>query len=160
MTDSTPTGGTLRGDLLSRLRAQDQEIRIRALSMGPPLAFESELTLQQLRVLACVVVEPGTTTTALRKRLGVSAPTVSGLVDRLVEQGLVERRHDADDRRVRHLLPTDQGVQAITDLDAMNRALFDTLVSVLTDEELRATVGTYASLLRAMDRLGVPQATD
>lgn len=36
----------------------------------------------------------------LARELGVSSPAVSQLVDRLAEIGMVERRHDARDRRV------------------------------------------------------------
>lgn len=37
---------------------------------------------------------------ALAEAVGVSAPAASQLVDRLVEHGMVERRHDTADRRV------------------------------------------------------------
>ncbi len=36
----------------------------------------------------------------LARRVGVSSPAVTQLVDRLVEHGMVERRHDPSDRRV------------------------------------------------------------
>ena len=37
---------------------------------------------------------------ALAEAVGVSAPAASQLVDRLAEHGMVERRHDPEDRRV------------------------------------------------------------
>lgn len=157
---SHPSDGEVQPDhrtaLLDAVRARDLEMRSRALSVGAPAAFESDLTLQQLRVLLHVARHDGLTTNGLRDQLGVTAPTASGLVDRLVDQGLVERRPDEHDRRVRHLVLTEAGLQVVTDLDSMSRSLFDQIASVMSDAELRATVATYDLFLGAMDRIGIP----
>ena len=56
--------------------------------------------------------------------LGVSAPTASGLVERMVEKGLISRSDDVDDRRVRRLHPTEAGLDTMRRLDSMfERAL-------------------------------------
>lgn len=45
----------------------------------------------------------------LADRLCCDASNVTGIVDRLEERGLVERRTASDDRRVKHLVLTDAG---------------------------------------------------
>jgi DNA-binding MarR family transcriptional regulator len=45
----------------------------------------------------------------LQERLGVTSPTLTGIVDGLVERGLVERRLSPEDARVKVLYLTPQG---------------------------------------------------
>lgn len=48
----------------------------------------------------------------LAAALGCHASNVTGLVDRLEEQGLVTRKPSAEDRRVKNILLTDEGTEA------------------------------------------------
>jgi DNA-binding MarR family transcriptional regulator len=68
----------------------------------PPTLSEIEqrLTMGQYRVLR-ILARAGEPMTvgALRERLGVGGPSVSRMVDRLVNEGMVERRDDPADRR-------------------------------------------------------------
>ena len=50
---------------------------------------------------------------------GCDASNVTWLVDRLEENGLVERRSDATDRRVRTVALTDKGVRVRKDVEAL-----------------------------------------
>lgn len=50
--------------------------------------------------------------TDLHRRVLLSQPALSRMVDRLVERGLVERREDAGDRRAVRLALTDAGREA------------------------------------------------
>jgi DNA-binding MarR family transcriptional regulator len=53
----------------------------------------------------------------LARRLHMDASNLTGLVDRLERRGLVERRPDPADRRVRHLVLTPEGTRLRHDLD-------------------------------------------
>ncbi|HZQ99358.1 MAG TPA: MarR family transcriptional regulator [Chloroflexota bacterium] len=68
----------------------------------PPTLSEIEqrLTMGQYRVLR-ILARTGEPMTvgALRAQLGVGGPSVSRMVDRLVNEGMVERRDDPADRR-------------------------------------------------------------
>src|SRR6186997_830166 len=65
------------------------------------------LTLPQFDVLAQLHTEEGITQQTLADRLLVTKGNVCGLMDRMVEQELVERRADPEDRRayMLHLTP-------------------------------------------------------
>ena len=67
--------------------------------LGPILG--STLTMQQLKLVALLATHGPLGGHDLARHLEVSMPTVSGIVDRLVERGMVERRADPRDRRVR-----------------------------------------------------------
>src|SRR5579883_2371449 len=77
---------------------------------------ERGLTLPQLRILFHVRAHPGTTTNALATRLGLSVPTVSGLVDKLARAGLLARGRLADDRRVIPLRLTEDGQAVVSEI--------------------------------------------
>jgi len=107
---------------------------------------EAELTTGQLRLMFFLNGEPGATLGALAAHLGVSAPTASGLVDRLTRQDYVRRSGDAQDRRfVRHEL-TARGQQIVTELEREGRALLTAILVRLTDE-------AFDTLMRGLEAL-------
>lgn len=71
------------------------------------------LTLPQFDVLAQLHREEGITQQSLADRLFVTKGNVCGLMDRMVEQELVERRPDPEDRRAYMLHLTPKGKQLI-----------------------------------------------
>ncbi|MBK8800514.1 MAG: MarR family transcriptional regulator [Fibrobacteres bacterium] len=66
----------------------------------------SELTLRQILYLTRIIEGGGLTPGALADSLGVTPPTVTGVVGGLVSRGYVERTKDTTDRRVVHLVAT------------------------------------------------------
>ena len=99
-----------RAALIRELEQTQQAFERRALSaMAEPL-ISTPLTMQQLKVLTLIAIDPqhatGQNLAALVK---VSVATMSGLIDRLVDHGMVERTEDQTDRRVRRLVVTGQG---------------------------------------------------
>ncbi len=49
--------------------------------------------------------------TQLSKRLCIDNPTMSGIVDRMVRDGFVERAQDTNDRRITYIRPTAKGIE-------------------------------------------------
>ena len=77
----------------------------------------ADLTLPQYRLLT-LLTEGDHVANHLADLLFVSPPSVTALVDGLVERGLVERRPDPSDRRrVAHAI-TEAGLAALADGDA------------------------------------------
>lgn len=70
---------------------------------------ELELSVPQFDVLSTLTEREGITQRELAERLYVTKGNVSGLVDRLVEAGLVERKTVAGDRRSHALFLTAEG---------------------------------------------------
>ncbi len=83
-----------------------------------------DLSLPQYRVLA-LLGEGSTASSVLARRLAVSAPTVTSVVDGLVGRGLVEREADPEDRRRLTLLLTRDGAKLLTAADAAAEARLD-----------------------------------
>jgi long-chain acyl-CoA synthetase len=75
-----------------------------------------ELSPPQYRIL--ILLSDGSTmSSALASRLAVSPPSVSSVVDGLVNRGLVKRRHGEDDRRRVPLELTDEGREILARAD-------------------------------------------
>jgi len=67
-----------------------------------------DITRSQARVLISVWRNPGITQQALAARLEITTMSVCRLVDALEGKGMLERRRDESDRRVRRLFVTDK----------------------------------------------------
>lgn len=65
--------------------------------------FDSNLTMRQLKVVMILSFQDSASGQDLAHHLGVGLGTVTGIVDRLVGHGLVTRREDPHDRRVRRI---------------------------------------------------------
>jgi len=76
---------------------------------GAPAWHQVELSVAQLKALFTLVDGGSVPIGGVASRLRIGLPAASSLVDRLVEQGLVERREDRMDRRRTLAQPTAEG---------------------------------------------------
>jgi len=67
------------------------------------------VTPPQWGALSLLLVQDGMTIGTMSQKRGVDAPAATGIVTRLEQIGLVERRHDRVDRRVVKVYLTDEG---------------------------------------------------
>lgn len=72
-----------------------------------------DLTIPQLKSLFYVSGHGKVNPSGLASGIRVTPANVTGIVDRLVEQGLLIRTADADDRRVSWLTVTDKGKSVV-----------------------------------------------
>jgi len=91
-----------------------------------------DLSLPQYRVLA-LLGEGSTASSVLARRLAVSPPTVTSVVDGLVGRDLVERHADPDDRRRLTLLLTREGTRLLAAADAAAETRLDEIASYFDD---------------------------
>ncbi len=114
------------------------------------------LTLAQFDVLARLSGSEGITQQALADQLLVTKGNVCGLIDRLSEQGLVERRSDPDDRRANLLFLTPKGRELAQQVVPAHQIVVSGLMGALDVEEQRQLL----RLLRKLDRsLANPEAS-
>jgi long-chain acyl-CoA synthetase len=91
-----------------------------------------DLSLPQYRVLA-LLGEGSTASSVLARRLAVSPPSVTAVVDGLVARGLVERRADPEDRRRLTLLLTREGKRVLAAADIAAEARLDEIAGYLDE---------------------------
>jgi DNA-binding MarR family transcriptional regulator len=143
-----------RAALVQELFDLNSQVHDRAVGLVGPMPVPPDLTMQQVRVLGHVVKEPGIAGHELGERLGVSAPTASGLVERLVEKGLIVRSDDPDDRRVRRLHPTDAGRDVIRQMDSMFGRALGVVIKLLSLDDLELLRRGSQAMLDALERAG------
>lgn len=106
------------------------------------------LTTSQLFTLLLLdgALESGAPMSRLAKELGVSLPTATGLVDRLVREALVERRPHPEDRRVVLVRLTDAGRD-------VTRRILDALEDLVTRILVRMNEEERQALLQAVEQV-------
>jgi len=118
------------------------------------VAHHIGITPVQLRVVQIIAETGATTGSAIAKRMHVSQATVSALIDRLEQAGLVERRRDAGDKRQTLLTLTPAG-QATHDAapDALQQQLVRKFQGLETWEQamLVASLERIVAMLDAGD---------
>lgn len=137
--------------LIAELDRQELRLlRTLARDRWAPL-LATTLTIQQLKVLLLVHLEGPLGGHDLAQLLGVTAPTVSGLVDRLAERGLVTRQADAGDRRVRRLRLSPAGGHLVEELLTAGQARRSALLHRLDQATLAGLVAGVTALAEAAD---------
>ena len=117
---------------------------------------ELDLTVTQLLVLFSLRETPGMPAGALAEDMRVTPPTVTGLVDRLVRMGLVRREEDTKDRRLVRNVLTEQGQEALGEVEREGRALLTQLFERLSAGDLARLMDSLEALLAAADELNAP----
>lgn len=118
------------------------------------------LSLPQLHLLSVLKGAGGTLTTGEISRAMVrQSQTMTGLVDRLEEPGLVERVFDRRDRRKTWVRLTEKGERKLEEAFSVATRLAEELSSALSGQELAQFQATVQKLGRAaMDRLAAALA--
>jgi DNA-binding MarR family transcriptional regulator len=107
-----------------------------------------ELTLSQFRVLG-LLSGGDERSTALASRLAVAKPTLTSLIDSLVERGFVAREAAAGDRRVVQLAITATGREALAAADRHLASVLDDVVQRCDDPA--AVLDALDQIRRALD---------
>jgi len=88
---------------------------------------------------------------ALANCMRVSRPNISRAVDDLVNNGLVNRKRNPDDRRNIQLSLTDKGKKMIKNLHNKYGGILVEQFSILSDEELRVLSSALESMKKVID---------
>lgn len=94
-----------------------------------------DVSVPQLDVLANLYVTGGCRQKELAARMLVTKANVSGLVNRLVDRGWVERQPDAHDRRANQVVLTRAGKRVAKRALAIRQRLIEEVMEVLEPEE-------------------------
>jgi DNA-binding MarR family transcriptional regulator len=149
-----------RTDLMAQIiDLEPQMLRV----LGPAQArdwVDVDLTMSQLKMMFVLSsgMGPGDGYTGLRvgevaRGLGVTLPTVTAVMDKLVERGLVRRDEDPLDRRQHVCRLTPEGKALLHRLMAGRRSFTNALLEHLDDEELAAFLRGMQVLMAAAERL-------
>jgi DNA-binding MarR family transcriptional regulator len=109
------------------------------------------LTAVQFKSLLYIVKTGDGNSKKLSDILGVTPANVTGVIDRLIGQGLVQRVENPEDRRVAILHATDKGKKLITNLEENTVEHMAKLLSSLNEEELDHLYKGLSAFLTALE---------
>ena len=110
---------------------------------------QGSISLAHLNVLILLEANGPMSMGHVAEALDISVASATGVVDRMESRGLVERRRDADDRRVVLVVPT-AGAQAVLgDIDTRRRQALTKILSLLSDDELSGLLNGHRALRAA-----------
>lgn len=149
-----------REQLVSRVIDAELALRRQLMVTRMSPLLDLNLTMQQTKVLLALTFQDcssqldcGLSGQDLARHLGVGLATVSGIVDRLVAQGLVARAEDPTDRRIRRVELTAEGSALVARLRDAGVEHLRRLMNRLDDE-------TLAALEMVLQRIAVAAAEE
>src|SRR5256885_2856749 len=111
------------------------------------------LSMTHFHVLAILEADGPTPMSRLADQLGVAFSNLTGIVGRMEERGIVERVHDADDRRVVLAQLTPIGRDVVQKVEATRLEHMRQLVSALSPDEQETVLSALKTLTSAHGRL-------
>lgn len=119
----------------------------RALVVADPIRLQfwddRGLTMPQLRLMYLLYLRDGRPVGELAEEMSVRPATMTGLTDRLVRQELIERRGDAEDRRVVRVALTDEGRRVLGEIEAASRIYLDAVFKRMGDDAVERLIDLF-----------------
>lgn len=141
-----------RATLIAEVVADFEASLARLADTHTPEFLEVDITMPQAKVLH-LLAAGDVSMSELVARLGVTLPTVSGVVDRLVDRGLIARRASPSDRRRVFVGITPAGAELLDRFRDLNSRQVRTLLAVIDDADFEQVRGFLAVLERGISRL-------
>jgi DNA-binding MarR family transcriptional regulator len=140
----------------SRTELTEEIIRLQQMShalgqYAPEAWLELDLTIVQLKSVFFIDAEGSTNFRKLARALGVTPPDVTRIVDRLVDQELVNRRENPEDRRMQILQTTKKGKALLAKLRENKTTHLYHILSRLSAQELSMVAQGLRALVKAAD---------
>jgi len=118
---------------------------------APSVWIDSGLTVTQLRSLFLIANKGSTNFRKMAEALKVTPSNVTGIIDRLEDQGLVSRTQNPEDRREMTLQATDKGKALVFNLKEAGMKEMTQILSLLSLAELSALAQGLSAFMKAAD---------
>lgn len=112
---------------------------------------ESDLPIMALILLRTIDHRPGVTIGELARRSGTAKSHVSKTVERLAQQGFVDRRPDPDDQRLVRLFVTAAATETIKEMENRARVVWYGVTAGLPSDQLEEVRRGLRILLQALE---------
>jgi len=113
-------------------------------------ALGQEFSFSQTMVLQALLMRRESKMTELARFLGLTKANTTGLIDRLVKKGLVDRKHSEEDRRAVYVWLTPAGQRAARKLAAVHREGLAQMMRRIPDKNLAVFIDTLDAMVVGM----------
>lgn len=114
---------------------------------------ESGLSRTQIGALMCLHHQGQTAVSGIGSNLGISTPAASQLVDRLVHMQLITRSDHPNDRRVKIIALTDQGISLLHEALQARLDWMEEIASILPKSEQTEVTNALQILVTAASKI-------
>jgi DNA-binding MarR family transcriptional regulator len=108
---------------------------------------------QSYQVLRILQIHGPQPISAIGHHLFIAKQNMTTLVDRLVDDGLAERQHNTEDRRVIHIIVTEKGLRFLTESDQWLKGIIQKNLLQLSDEDIESLHGALGTIRTIMSKL-------
>ncbi|MEI6125281.1 MAG: MarR family transcriptional regulator [Pseudomonadota bacterium] len=137
------------GDIGRRLLRAYNEI---SKSINPSLLLKVDLTSSQIKVIFSFSAQPTFTMTQLSREHGVSVSTMTSMVDRLLQGGLLERQRDDEDRRIVRVRLSAEGKKMVDSMMKVRRQELEKFLVDLTPAEVQEFLNSIENVARYLSK--------
>jgi DNA-binding MarR family transcriptional regulator len=141
-----------KSELIQEIMRLEMQIQHTLRDDAPHALLALNLTISQLKTLFLIDLQGEMNFKNLAAALGVSPPNVTGIVDRLVEHGLVSREYNQQNRREAKLKLTSRGDEIIDGLRERLSSQQTGLLERLEVKDLTALAQGLSALSRAAEQ--------
>jgi len=121
-------------------------------SINPANLYKIELTSSQIKVLATFTERDCYSMTELSQMLSVTLPTMTAMIDRLIQSGLVKRERDERDRRVVLVRLTGDGKKVISNLMEIRKQEIEKVLRTLEHEDVEVFLDSIESVAKLLTK--------
>ena len=116
-----------------------------------------QISSTHLHVLYVLVSQGAMPMSRLADQLDVSLPNVTGIIERMVERGLVERTRPEDDRRIVEVRITAAGSEILDEIDTVKRQEIAKVVDRLTPDQQQHALRAFTDLRLVTEQLAMEE---
>lgn len=106
-----------------------------------------------IKVLFYVIHNGPTSISGIAKELCISKPNMTPVLDKLVEDGLITRDYDPNDRRVIRIEATEKANEFLKQAKENTKLIIQEKITTLNDEDLSLLAISTENLLSLMEKL-------
>jgi MarR family transcriptional regulator, organic hydroperoxide resistance regulator len=138
-----------KNETINRIIRLQVQIQHSLRDEAPDAWLALNLSIAQLKSLFYLDFAGASNSKSLASALHVTPPNITGIIDRLVEQGLVTREDNLLNRRMQILKLTPEGANLVTRLRERTASHFSRLLETLNEKDLAALAQGLDALSRA-----------
>ncbi|MGA4467124.1 MarR family winged helix-turn-helix transcriptional regulator [Bacillus bombysepticus] len=110
---------------------------------------EYKITAQQWSVLKDISLHPtGTTPAMIAERLFADRPTVTGIIQRLLQKDLIVTKHNPSDKRSHLVFLTDKANSLLHEIEHVSNDVIKAAVKNIPKDEIEITIGVLQNMIQ------------
>ena len=108
----------------------------------------AELSMRQVYYLETILRMESPTFSDVAQSLAITKPSVTAIVEKLIQKGYVEKIQSEKDRRIYHIVPTAKAAEFSQLHENTHRQMAQLFAQNLNDDEIQQLAGLFQKILQ------------